>query len=147
MESRYGSCRCKRYRRICHRYGIRAATGLHWWSSPVCRERRKIAVSDYERSVDALCAELQQQTHTAETAQEIILSRVFQGFESLLQSALALFSLSDVGLSREEISTLLINSLNISPSSAASLIRKMRATGTIEIYGNQTLKVHDAVRG
>ncbi|HGG1159472.1 TPA: SEC-C metal-binding domain-containing protein [Escherichia coli] len=107
----------------------------------------KIAVSDYERSVDALCAELQQQTHTAETAQEIILSRVFQGFESLLQSALALFSLSDVGLSREEISTLLINSLNISPSSAASLIRKMRATGTIEIYGNQTLKVHDAVRG
>lgn len=114
---------------------------------PVCRERRKIAVSDYERSVDALCAELQQQTHTAETAQEIILSRVFQGFESLLQSALALFSLSDVGLSREEISTLLINSLNISPSSAASLIRKMRATGTIEIYGNQTLKVHDAVRG
>ncbi|WP_213058538.1 hypothetical protein, partial [Escherichia coli] len=59
----------------------------------------------------------------------------------------ALFSLSDVGLSREEISTLLINSLNISPSSAASLIRKMRATGTIEIYGNQTLKVHDAVRG
>lgn len=106
----------------------------------------KIAVSDYERNVDSLCAELQQQTHTAETAQEIILSRVFQGFESLLQSGLALFSLSDVGLNREEISTILINSLNISPGSAASLIKKMRATGTIEIYGDQTLKVHDAVR-
>ncbi|MEE4482213.1 AAA family ATPase [Serratia ficaria] len=106
----------------------------------------KIAVSDYERSVDTLCAELQQQTHTAETAQEIILTRVFQGFEPQLQNALALFSLSDVGLNREEISTLLLNSLNISSGGAASLIKKMRATGTIETYGDQTLKVHDAVR-
>ncbi|ELU1435756.1 TPA: SEC-C domain-containing protein [Providencia rettgeri] len=106
----------------------------------------KIAMSDYECSVDALCVELQQQTHTAETAQEIILSRIFQGFEPHLQNALALFSFSDVGLDREEVSALLTNSLNISSVGAASLIKRMRATGTIETYGDQTLKVHDAVR-
>ncbi|RJX84936.1 ATP-binding protein, partial [Escherichia coli] len=37
-------------------------------------------------------------------------------------------------------------SLNIPSNGAATLIKKMRATGTIENYGNQTLKVHDAVR-
>lgn len=106
----------------------------------------KIAVSDYENNVDTLCSELQQQTHTVETAQEIILSRVFEAFDPALQKALAVLSLSDVGLKRDEISELLCNSLSISPSGSATLIKKMRATGTIENYGDHKLKVHDAVR-
>lgn len=106
----------------------------------------KIAVSDYKCNIDSLCTDLRQQTHTVETAQEIILSRVFEAFEPVLQNALAIFSLSDLGLIREEVSELLCHSLNISSRGAATLIKKMRATGTIEIYGAQTFKVHDAVR-
>ncbi len=106
----------------------------------------KIAVTEYEGNVDALCAELQQQENIAETAQEVILARVYQGFDKLVQDALALFSLADVGLSRDEVSELLISSLNVSTGAAATILRKMRATGAVEVFGNQTMKVHDAIR-
>ncbi|MBF7981165.1 MULTISPECIES: SEC-C metal-binding domain-containing protein [Rahnella] len=106
----------------------------------------RVAAEESKGDIDTLCAELRQQENSTETAQEVILSRVYQGFEPLVQNALALFSLSDVGLSRDEVSEYLARSLNIPSSGAATLIKKMRATGTIENYGNQTLKVHDAVR-
>ncbi|MCG9730055.1 SEC-C domain-containing protein [Shewanella sp. Isolate13] len=106
----------------------------------------KVAISEYEGNVDTLCAELQQQENSVETPQEVILSRVYQGFEKLVQDSLALFSLADVGLSRDEVSELLVNSLKVSTKGAATILKKMRATGTVEIFGNQMLKVHDAVR-
>ncbi|WP_432340465.1 SEC-C metal-binding domain-containing protein [Yersinia enterocolitica] len=106
----------------------------------------RVAAEEYKGDIDTLCAELRQQENSTETAQEVILSRVYQGFEPLVQNALALFSLSDVGLSRDEVLGYLARSLNIPSNGAATLIKKMRATGTIENYGNQTLKVHDAVR-
>lgn len=106
----------------------------------------RVAAEEYKGDIDTLCAELRQQENSTETAQEVILSRVYQGFEPLVQNAVALFSLSDVGLSRDEVSEYLARSLNIPSNGAATLIKKMRATGTIENYGNQTLKVHDAVR-
>lgn len=106
----------------------------------------KIAVAEYEGNVDALCSELQQQKNSVETAQEIILSRVYSGFDTLVQESLALFSLADVGLSQEEVSELLVKSLNLSTSAAATIIKKMRATGIVEVFGKQTLKVHDAIR-
>ncbi len=106
----------------------------------------KIAAAEYGGNVDQLCIELKQQENSVETAQEIILERVYRGFETQVQNALALFSLSDVALSREEVFEFLSNSLTVSKSGAAALLRKMRSTGTIEVYGNQALKVHDAVR-
>jgi hypothetical protein len=106
----------------------------------------KIAVSEYDGDVDALCAELQQQETSVATAQEVILTRVYQGFDKPVQDSLALFSLADVGLNRDEVSEILVNSLNVSVRGAATLLKKMRATGTVELFGNQTLKVHDAVR-
>ena len=106
----------------------------------------KIAFTEYDGNVNALCAELQQQKNSVETAQEVILARVYQGFDKLVQESIALFSLADVGLSRDEIFELLINSLNVSKVGAATILKKIRATGTVEVFGNQTLKVHDAVR-
>lgn len=106
----------------------------------------KIAVTEHEGNVDALCAELQQQENSVETAQEVILSRVYQGFDGLVQDSLALFSLADVGLSRDEVAELLVISLNVSTVRAAAIFKKIRATGTVEVFGNQALKVHDAVR-
>jgi hypothetical protein len=106
----------------------------------------KIAATEYEGNVDVLCEELQQQKNSVETAQEIILSRVYQGFDKLVQDSLALFSLADVGLSHDEVSKLLVNSLNISTGRAAAILKKMRATGTVEVFGKQTMKVHDAIR-
>lgn len=106
----------------------------------------KVAVAEYEGNVDLLCLELRHQENSVETAQEVILARVYQGFDRQVQDSLALFSLADVGLSRVEIFELLIKSLNLSKGGAATVLRKMRATGVIEVFGNQTLKVHDAIR-
>jgi hypothetical protein len=106
----------------------------------------KIAITEHEGNVDVLCAELQQQKNSVETPQEIILSRVYKGFDKLVQDSLALFSLTDVGLNRDEISKLLVNSLNVSTGRATAILKKMVATGTVEVFGNQTMKVHDAVR-
>jgi len=106
----------------------------------------KIAVTEYEGNIDALCSELQQKKNSVETAQEIILSRVYNEFDTLIQDALALFSLADVGLSHDEVSELLVKSLNISTSSATTILKRMRATGIVEVFGKQTLKAHDAIR-
>lgn len=106
----------------------------------------KIAVAEYDGSIDALCAELHQQENCVETAQEVILSRVYMGFDKLVQDSLAIFSLADVGLSQQEVSGLLVSSLNISKGASASIMKKLRATGTVETFGNNTLKVHDAIR-
>ncbi|MDL2182594.1 ATP-binding protein [Pseudomonas sp. ChxA] len=97
----------------------------------------KIAVTEYGGNVDVLCAELQQQENSVETAQEVILTRIYQGFDKLTQDSLALFSLTDVGLSREEVCELLVKSLNVSTGGAASILKKMRATGTVEILGTR----------
>lgn len=105
----------------------------------------KVATQEYVGNIDALCSDLQQ--NNVETAQEVILSRVYDGFDKLVQETLALLSLSDLGLSLDEVSELLVNSLKIPKSRAAVLIKKARATGTIEEFGNKTLKVHDAIRG
>ncbi|MFT6908032.1 MAG: hypothetical protein ACJAS1_004720 [Oleiphilaceae bacterium] len=106
----------------------------------------KIALTEYKGNVDTLCAELLQQENSVETAQEIILSRVYKGFDKLVQDSLALFSLADVGLSRDEVTEILVKSLKVSTKGAATILKKMRSTGTVEIFGNQMLKVHDAVR-
>ncbi|KQA53227.1 dsDNA nuclease domain-containing protein [Vibrio cholerae] len=106
----------------------------------------KIAVSDYKGSVDAFCKDIKQQGNTVETAQEIILKRVYEGFEPIVQESIALFSLADAGLKVDEITILLSNTLNISQRASNILVKKMRATGIIEVFGRQTLKVHDAVR-
>ncbi len=106
----------------------------------------KIAVTEYEGDVDSMCGELHLQTNSVETAQETILSRVYNGFNELVQDSIAMFSLADVGLSQDEVFELLINSLNISKSRAAIILKKMRGKGIVEVCGKQTLKVHDAIR-
>jgi len=106
----------------------------------------KIAVAEYGGDIDALNSDLQTNENIVETAQEVILTRVFGAFEGRLQDALALLSVADVGLSREEVTAILVKSLNVTPSGVASMLRKLRASGVLEVFGNQTLKIHDAVR-
>lgn len=45
----------------------------------------RVAAEEYKGDIDTLCAELRQQENSTETAQEVILSRVYQGFEPLVQ--------------------------------------------------------------
>ncbi|WP_296258846.1 MULTISPECIES: SEC-C metal-binding domain-containing protein [unclassified Pseudomonas] len=106
----------------------------------------KVAMAEYGSSVDELCSDLAQQANIVETAQEVILARVYEGYDQVTQDALGVVSLADVGLTHEEVVRLLTTALRLSLAGAAAAIKKIQATGTIEVFGARTLKVHDAVR-
>ncbi|AOX08814.1 zinc chelation protein SecC [Pseudomonas putida JB] len=105
-----------------------------------------VALSGYGGDIEALCIDLRQQSNLVETAQEVILARVYDGFEQVTQNALAVVSLADIGLTHEEIVQLLSATLKLSQGGAVAAIKKIQATGTVEVFGAKTLKVHDAVR-
>ena len=106
----------------------------------------KVALSEYSGDIEALCVDLSQQSNLVETAQEVILARVYDGFEQVTQNTLAVVSLADTGLTHEEIVQLLSATLKLSQGGAVAAIKKIQATGTVEVFGAKTLKVHDAVR-
>lgn len=105
-----------------------------------------VAVSEYGGNVEALCTDLGQRANIVETAQEVILARVYDGYDQVTQDALAVVSLADTGLTHEEVVRLLSATLKLSKGGAASAIRKIQTTGTVEVFGAKTLKLHDAVR-
>ncbi|MDD1990113.1 SEC-C metal-binding domain-containing protein [Pseudomonas putida] len=105
-----------------------------------------VALSEYGGDIEALCIDLSQQSNLVETAQEVILARVYDGFEQVTQNALAVVSLADIGLTHEEVVQLLSATLKLSQGGAVAAIKKIQATGTVEVFGAKTLKVHDAVR-
>lgn len=105
-----------------------------------------VAVSEYGGDIKALCADLAQQANAVETAQEIILTRVYDGYDQTTQNALAVVSLAEAGLTHDEVVRLLSATLKLSKGGAAAVIKKIQATGTVEVFGAKTLKVHDAVR-
>lgn len=106
----------------------------------------RIAVSEYEGDVEQLCDSLEGQTNTAETAQEVILARVFDALPGTARVAVAVLSLSDLGLKPAEVNELLLKAVDLNEQAAAGVIRSLRAAGIAEIYGGRQLKIHDAMR-
>ncbi|BEP62340.1 hypothetical protein GmRootV213_28940 [Variovorax sp. V213] len=106
----------------------------------------RIAVSEYDGDVEQLCDSLEVQTNTAETAQEVILARVFGALPGSARDAVAVLSLSDLGLKPAEVNELLLKALDLNDQAVAGVIRSLRASGTAEVYGGRQLKIHDAMR-
>src|SRR6185369_13874712 len=93
-----------------------------------------------------LCDALHTQTHITQTAQEAILSKVFEGLSASTQDAIAVLSLSDVTLSIREAQRLFFDALHLDAPNTAKIIRDVRPTGVLQVYGGRQLKVHDAMR-
>jgi hypothetical protein len=106
----------------------------------------KIAAGSYEGDVDRLCSALEQRTHVVETAQELILADVFETFNDNERRAVGALSLSDVPLSQAEASNILERTFCIEPAAAAAAFRRLRTTGSIQIFGVDRFKIHDAIR-
>jgi hypothetical protein len=106
----------------------------------------RIAANEYSGDVARFCAELEAQTHLVETAQELILRRVFSEFGSSDRAGLGALSLSETPLDREDVSALLKAAANLSDPQIAALLRRARSTGLVQFYGGDRIKVHDAVR-
>jgi hypothetical protein len=105
-----------------------------------------IAAREHGGSVAELCERLSTQTHSVETAQELILATIIEALQEDTRRALAVLSLSNVPLTRNEVFALLRGSLECSDVFTAAQLRQLRTAGIIEIFGSETLKVHDTIR-
>jgi tetratricopeptide (TPR) repeat protein len=106
----------------------------------------KLAVSHYSGDLAQLCAEVVEQTNVAETAQEIILAKIFDGMPEKARDALAVWSLVDVNLSKDEICSLLKESLDIAVPGALALIKTLRTAGITQVIDAVQLRIHDSMR-
>lgn len=106
----------------------------------------RIATIEYDGDIELLCDSLESQTNTAETAQEVILARVLNALPATTRDAVAILSLSDLGLQPAEVNKLLLEALDLSEQAVAAVIRSLRPTGIAEVYGGRQLKIHDALR-
>lgn len=105
-----------------------------------------IAREDYEGRIDKMCDAVEALTNLTQTAQEIILAKVFGAFPLAVQQTIAVLSLSDIGLLPSEINKLLDAALELDERAVADVIRLLRAAGVVEIYGSKEIRLHDAMR-
>lgn len=105
-----------------------------------------IAAREYGGLIRAFCVDVEAQTHVVETAQEIILRRAFEGLTSDARETIAILSLADVALSRDEAVKLLQDACDLDIRTSSARLRALPATGVLELFGNSALKIHDAVR-
>lgn len=106
----------------------------------------QIAAAQYGGSVARFCGELEQQTHGVATAQELILSRVFEGYGARDQHAVGALSLIDVPIGQPEALTILRAACDFDERAVAALLRKLRVTGALQVFGIGQFKIHDAMR-
>jgi hypothetical protein len=106
----------------------------------------QIAAANYDGSVARFCGELEQQTHTVSTAQELILSRIFEANSDKEKRAVGTLSLIDVPISQAEAVAILGPSCGLDDRGVAALFRKLRITGTLQVFGIDRFKIHDAMR-
>lgn len=105
-----------------------------------------VAAREYGGSIRAFCADVEAQTHVVETTQEIILRRAFEGLPSDARETVAILSLADVALSRDEANKLLQTTCDLDARASAARLRVLPAMGVLELFGNSSVKIHDAVR-
>lgn len=105
-----------------------------------------VAAREHGGSIRAFCVDVEAQTHVVDTAQEIILRRAFEGLPADAREAIAILSLADVALSRDEAVKLLQGACDLDARASAARLRALPATGALELFGNSALKIHDAVR-
>lgn len=106
----------------------------------------RIAAAEYAGDLGNFCDDIEARTHTVATAQELILSKIFDNLDAANRDAIAVLSLCDIPLHRPEAITLLKNSLGIEPIGFAELLRQLRPAGVVEVFGGNRLKIHDAIR-
>lgn len=105
-----------------------------------------IAVSEYDGDIRRLCDELDAQTHSVETVQELILRRVFESYSEGERRAVGVLSFCDVALDQADMVAALGAALHISERQAIGALRQLRSHGCVEIFGAGRIKIHDSMR-
>ena len=110
------------------------------------RSAATIAREDYDGRIDQMCDAVDALTNLTQTAQEVILAKVFDAFPFAARQTIAVLSLSDIGLLPVEVNKLLDAALGMDEQAVAGVIRTLRTAGVAEIYGNKEIRLHDAIR-
>lgn len=110
------------------------------------RSAATIAREEYSGRIDQMCDAVDALTNLTQTAQEVILAKVFDAFSLAAQQTIAVLSVSDIGLLPAEINKLLDAAIEMNEQAVAGVIRALRAAGVVEIYGNKEIRLHDAIR-
>jgi hypothetical protein len=100
----------------------------------------------YGGDVAALCTDIRAQTHVVQTAQEAILARMYDALSPAAKAAVALLSVAECPLTRDELASLAQALLGVQDAALFPAIRSLAATGIIQVVGRDRLQVHDAVR-
>jgi hypothetical protein len=106
----------------------------------------EITSAEYNGSLQRFCDDLEAKTHIVKTAQEIILSHVFNSFSPQVRDGIGVLSISDIPLEKDEASILLANVLNSEEQAVAELLRQLRSDGSLKTFGGGRFKIHDAMR-
>jgi hypothetical protein len=106
----------------------------------------RLAAGEYEGDLAALCGFVEQGIHGSATAQEVILARVFEGLSTTARNSLAFLSISDVPLSRLEVTRMLRECVGVDEAAVATLLRQLKLEGLIQQSGSDRMRVHDAIR-
>ena len=105
-----------------------------------------IARREYGGSIASICAEVEAQTHLVATAQEVILKRAFNSLPAAMKDVISALSQADVPLSRTEVSAFLQKACRLTRQATATLLRQLPESGSVEMFSNAGIKVHDAIR-
>lgn len=104
----------------------------------------KLSKRYYSNSAKELCDDLEAMKHSSKTSQERILSRVCKGLTPIVQRIMAIFSISDVSLSVEEVLNMTSKPLDIDEQDVSSALREMIEWGIIQHLRNSKIIMHDA---
>jgi len=125
----------------CHRL-LRITGGLPLYVQGAVR----IATSLYGGDLARLCADIEAETHLVATSQETVLARFFGTLPREARATLAVLSLADCPLTREEASSVVGKALGMTMPDLAKTARSLVGGGFVQLFGNDRLKVHDAIR-
>lgn len=106
----------------------------------------QIAIASYGGDVKAFCNEIENRQQAKDTAQDLILRKIFQQLSEKSRQLAGLLSLSDVPLERMEIDSICEKKIGGKNHMAASL-RELSRYGIIKFSLNGDIKLHDIFKG
>ncbi|WNJ86965.1 ATP-binding protein [Pseudomonas canadensis] len=106
----------------------------------------RLAAQDYAGDLSLLCTALEQQATLEATAQELILTKVYEGLTQASQQIVTLLSMVDVAITQSELQNLMACYAKAPSAAVNTAIRALRVLGVLEVQGNREIKLHDAMR-
>jgi hypothetical protein len=100
----------------------------------------------YGGDVKTFCNDLWSEKNITPVAQELILQKVFETLNEDERNSIAILSIPDISLSREEGKELLQKILGVGESTYYPLIRKFNGLGVINVLQGGSMTLHDAYR-